>query len=216
MFPCPVCGGRIVARGDGQWFQCQYCGNWLCQRTGTNNTTWLDVGIQANGSFTVVVLNTQRQAPAAARTTSQPALAPPDQLSLQEVQTERQRVNQQLQTLTANIQRVVDQMTQNRQDIGRITRLNAEITGYNQLQTTLTEREAILAARETTLMGEQRQSRRSNTGASGGGVFGWITALVIIAFIAFGFFVKFSWDIKSAFIAAIISVVCGFVVSIFS
>jgi uncharacterized membrane protein YccC len=217
MFPCPACGVRIAVRGEDQWFQCQYCGNWLCQRIGTNNRTWLDVGIQANGTFTVVFLNERQGQGSNLKRSIPPAENTSiEQLSLQDIQTERQTIAQQVQTLKENIQRVVDQMGQSRQDIGRITRLNSEITGYNRLQQTLTDRDAILETRETTLLEEQRQARRS-TNNSTGAVFGCSIFIIIGALIAFSLYIHFTWNLSSAvvelFIALIGSVILALIPS---
>ena len=214
MLECPSCGQRVNHQGRDNWFECPACRNWLRLRVNSNGSTWLELGVLANGYIQPVQLVRQPGTPSRAPVSGQNSASLPnvDQLDLETVQTYRQRIAAKLRELENNIQRAISLRNQSRQNEQSTGPFNSALSLYTREQNEWQQYDQLLEKREEVLRQEERERARQ-AGSSGGSgiVFGCGTILAGVGIYAFSRMIGLQLDLRMFMYLALIAFVSGLI-----
>ena len=209
MLECPFCHERVKSQGRDTWFECPSCQNWVRLRVNQNGARWLEGGYYANEDIHPLQLARQPSQPP--RSSSRTARPNVKDMDLETVQAQRQRAVAKLRNLEQDIQRVINQRSENLRNAELTSQYNAELSQYTREQNDWKAYERQLAGRENELLEEMREQARQ-TRSSGLGIAFWFGAVLSGAGIyAFSQLMGLQLDLKAYLYLFMIALLSGFV-----
>jgi hypothetical protein len=176
-------------------------------RVSQNGSTWLELGVLANGIIQPVELVRQSGQPARVPVRAQNSASAPNvgEMDLQTVQTYRQKVAAKLQELETNINRVISLRNQNRQNEQLTIQYNTELSRYTREQNEWRGYDGQLEKR----LEEIQRARQAGSSGGSGMVFGCGTLLAGLGIIVFSRLVGFPIDFRAFMFLALIALASG-------
>jgi F0F1-type ATP synthase assembly protein I len=196
MLECPSCHQNVAHHGQGKWFECPNCRNWICLKVNQNGVGYFELGVMGPNGVIQPVRPIQNQGQTTRSAgANRAAFSFPDvrTMDLSAVRTEEEKVKNRLDELGASISGIRDQNRQVRLDERFRQHNNTLLATFNQEQKRLTEYRQRLADRETEILQKESETTRQTSSPSNG----WgCTSVVFINTIIVGvciyFFTRFS------------------------
>ena len=209
MLECPFCHERVKHQGKDNWFECPTCQNWIRLRVNQNGSRWLEGGYYANEDIHPLQLARQTgQPPRASSRIGRPNI---QDMALETVQAQRQRVSAKLRDLEQDIQRVITLRSENLRNEQLTSQYNTELSRYTREQNDWKLYERQLAGRENELLEEVREQTRQARSSGVGLAFGFGAILSGAGIYAFSQLIGLQLDLKSYLYLFLIALISGFV-----
>lgn len=208
MLECPFCYERVKPQGRDKWFECPACQNWIRLRVHQSGSRWLEAGYYANED--IHPLQLARQSGQLPRTSGRISRPNVQDMDLETVQAQRQRVRAKLLNLEEDIQRAITLRSESRKNEQLTSQYNTDLSRYTREQNDWKLYERQLAERENELLEEAReQARRARS--SGLGLAFWFGAILSGGGIyAFSWLIGLHLDLRAYLYLFMIALISGF------
>jgi predicted RNA-binding Zn-ribbon protein involved in translation (DUF1610 family)/uncharacterized membrane protein len=213
MLECPFCHERVKPQGRDTWFECPSCQNWVRLRVKQDGSRGLEAGYFANDEIHPLQLARQPSQPARALKEQRMRVSRQNvqEMDLETVQAQRQRVAIKLRDLEQEIQRVINLRSENRRNELLTSQYNSELSQYTREQNDWKLYERKLAGREHELLEEIREQTRQARSSGIGLAFGFGAVLSAAGIYGFSKLMGLQLDLKAYLYLFLIALISGFV-----
>lgn len=209
MLECPFCHEQVKPQGRDKWFECPACQNWIRLRLNQSGSRWLEAGFYANEEIHPFQFPQRTaQAPRPSARVSRPNV---QEMDLETVQAQRQRVVSRLHKLEQDIQHVIAQRSENLRNEQLTSQYNAELSRLTREQNDWKQYERQLANRENELLEEAKEQARQAR-SSGLGLGFWLGMVLSgLGIYAFSQLIGLQLNLMAYLYLVLIAVISGFV-----
>jgi hypothetical protein len=206
---CPFCHEQVKPQGRDKWFACPACQNWIRLRVNQSGSRWLEAGYFANDE--VHPLQFPQRTGSSARTTGRVSRPKVQDMDLETVQAQRQRVESRLRRLEQEIQHVIAQRSENLRNEQLTSQYNAELSRLTREQNDWKAYQGQLATRQNELLEEAKEQARQAR-SSGLGLGFWLGMILSgMGIYAFSELIGLKLDLMAYLYLVLIAVISGFV-----
>lgn len=209
MLECPFCHEQVKPQGRDRWFECPDCQNWVRLRVNQSGSRWLEAGYFANDEIHPLQISQRAVQPP--RTTTRVSRPNVQDMDLETVQAQRQRVTSRLRKLEQDIQHVITQRNENLRNEQLTSQYNAELSRLTREQNDWKQYERQLAERENEVLEEAKEQARQAR-SSGLSLGFWLgMTLSGLGIYAFSQLIGLQLDLMAYLYLVLIAVISGFV-----